>query len=125
MDTKTDNTTPADQKLTDSQFRSLHRWFDEVAKELRKEGKTMNAVLEAIKRNNYIAEMPVSKEAVKSIAKMFMEATIGKTSTLELSKKEDIDIVLDTMTKFFGQEMGVGLPPFPSLEAQALLNEEL
>ena len=117
MNTKTDNPTPED-KITEAQFRSIHKWFGDVAKELRKEGKTMSVVLEAIKRNNYIAEMPVSKEAVKSIAKMFMEATIGKTSTLELSKKEDIDIVLDTMTKFFGQDMGVGLPPFPSHEIE-------
>jgi hypothetical protein len=112
---ETDNPTQ-EPKITEAQFRSIHKWFGDVAKELRKEGKTMHAVLEAIKRNDYIAEMPVSKEAVKSVAKMFMEATIGKNSTLELSKKEDIDILLDTMTKFFGQEMGVTLPPFPSME---------
>ena len=112
-----------DQKITPAQFRSIHKWFGEVAKELRKEGKTMYAVLEAIKKSNYIVEMPVSKEAVKSIAKIFMEATIGKTSTLELSKKEDIDIVVDTMTKFFGQEMGVGLPSFPSWEVRSLEEE--
>lgn len=105
--------TPFEEKRrTISQNRALHLWYEQLAKTLNEEGKSMQMVL-----NKFVVDAPVTKNSVKELIwRPLQEALLGKISTTELLKKEEIDQVYEALVKFFGQELEVQVPPFPSQE---------
>ena len=104
------NTTPEPEKLTKAQFDSLHLWFELLAQELQNRGLTMNGFI----------KYPINptKESVKQlIFKPILEATFGKKSTKELSKKREIDNCIDSIVVMFADmKSDIVVPNFPSQE---------
>jgi len=98
-------------KRTEQQNRALYLWLELVAQTLRENGQDMQTVLKHAK----VSIMP-TKESVKvMIFRPIMEAMFSKKSTTELSKQQEIDKVVDVITRHFG-ERGISIPPFPSIE---------
>ena len=95
---------------TDSQNNALHLYLSNIAKELEKEGHTMQDVVKAIKTAEVIPTTLGLKEVVwKPIQRIMFD----KTSTTELSKQGEIDRIYDVANKFFGENFHV-YAPFPS-----------
>jgi len=91
------------------QNKSIHLWLTWIADELRKQGQTMQNVLERIKR----AEIEPTMEALKEVVwKPYQKSAFGKKSSTELTKSE-VTTVYDGLNKFFGQEFEIHIP-FPS-----------
>ena len=107
--------TPGEERLTDSQFRALHLWFKMLAETLRADGHDMRKSLD-------YPILPTPTSVKEMIFKPILLATFGKKSTKELAKQKEIDDCFDIINKLFG-EMGIVIPPFPSLET-LLLEEE-
>jgi len=55
---------------------------------------------------------PTMSNVKEIIWKEIQKVVLGKASTTELSKQEDIDAVYDVMNKWLGQEFGLHIP-FP------------
>ena len=101
-----------EEKLSRQQMKSLNFWCGQISTVLRREGMTMNKVIEIMK--NF--ELPPTKEVVKELVfKPIMTALFKKTSTTELCRKKEIDDNSQTMIMNFGK-WGITLPPFPSEE---------
>lgn len=106
------------ERRTDQQNRALHLWFEQLAKVLNDEGKSMSVILQ-----KFVLDIPASKYSVKELLwKPLQSAMYGKESTTELLKKEEIDKVYDALCKFMGEEIQVQVPPFPSVE-ENIFNE--
>jgi hypothetical protein len=108
-----------DTKRTDAQNRALHLWFQLLADELNREGKSMSLVLQ-----KFILDAPATKFTIKELVwRPLQESLYGKHSTCELLKKEEIDKIYDTLVKFFAEELEVSCPPFPSLEGESFVEK--
>lgn len=91
------------------QNRALHKYFTHISDELNDHG------LNIMKTLRSDAEIPWSPELVKALIwKPIMKAQTGKDSTTKLNTK-DIDAVLDTLTKYMGEKLGLTVE-FPSIE---------
>ena len=108
---ETNNESQTQEILTQAQFRALHLWFEQTAKEMRDNGITMTAVL-----SRFVLEVPTTKESIKEMWKILQESLTGKKSTKELLKKEEIDQIYMALVKFFAEQFELELPPFPSYE---------
>lgn len=109
-----------EEKRTDNQNRALHLFFEQLAEEMQRNEITMTAVLQ-----KFILDAPATKYGVKEyLWKPLQLAMLGKESTRELLKKEEIDQVYDSLNKFFGETMHMTIPAFPSWE-NISLEEEL
>jgi hypothetical protein len=83
------------------------------------EGIDMKNAMEVVKS----FDSPVTAYGVKEyIWRPIQTAIIGKKSTTQLNKQEDIDKVYETICKVFG-EMGIKVPPFPSYEELSYKND--
>jgi len=93
---------------TVAQNAALHKWCEQIAYTLNKEGLKMTGLF-----NNDIdwTMLLVKEQIVKSILKK----TLNINSTTKLMKK-DIDGLVMYLTKAFGERFGVQMPPFPSRE---------
>lgn len=95
------------------QNKALHKYFANIADELNSHG------LSIMKTLRSDAEVQWSPSLVKELIwRPVMKAQLQKTSTTEMTTKE-IDEVLDTLTKYFGEKHGLSIN-FPSIEV--LLN---
>jgi hypothetical protein len=104
-----------DKQRTLKQNQALHLFFTYIADELTTHGLDMRKTLKPT------VEIPWSGKSVKEyIWRPVMKAQLGKSSTTEMTTKE-IDQVLDTLTKHFGEKFGITLT-FPSVES--LINEQ-
>lgn len=98
---------------TEQQNRALHKYFELVADALNSAGFSVQKVL----REHTKIEMPWTKEGVKEILwRTVQKRLLGKTSTTELSKQEDIDKVYDVVNRFLAEHLKVENIPFPSHE---------
>ena len=96
------------QNRTEKQNRALHLYFELIAEKLNDAGLDMRLVLPRM------ADIPWSRLTVKELLwRPLQEAQLKKQSTTELETK-DIDLVLDTFTRFLAT-MGVQVD-FPSEE---------
>lgn len=101
-----------EERRTKQQNRALHVWYKQVADELNSEGKGMSVILK-----KFVLDCPATDYLIKEMLwRPLQEAMFGKHSTTELLKKHEIDQIYDALNKFFGEELHISLPPFPSLE---------
>lgn len=83
------------KKRTERQNRSIHVYFEEVARELNDRGIDMRVLV----KNLQVAH---TKDSVKVIWKAIGEAKYGKKSTTQLTSKE-IDEVYDEFNKLLSE----------------------
>lgn len=97
---------PQGSPRTAKQNGSLHLWFNLIEKEAENQGITQNMLIK------HTTQLKVTSEWLKSACKQLIGALWGYTSTTQLKKQGDIDIVIDHMTDWMSKEMEV--PAFPS-----------
>ena len=90
------------QERTLPQNNSLHLWFSLIADELNQAGYTVQLVLK--EKVDLDWDGSKVKELLWRPAQI---AILGKGSTKELSKTEDIDKVYDHLTRHLGEKFGV------------------
>tara|TARA_R110000796_G_C14299589_1_gene405059 strand:- start:7 stop:324 length:318 start_codon:yes stop_codon:yes gene_type:complete len=99
---------------TDRQRNAIHLWFDQVAKTLNDSSIDKVVVIEAL--NTRGLDMQWTGESFKSdVYKPVYQKVTAQESTEEASTT-DHDICYHGLVKYFGQEFGVQLPPWPSNE---------
>src|SRR3990167_10868598 len=109
METK--NHPPDNANLTRQQQNALHLFYELLSKEFQKEGITMTTVL-----SKFVIDTPATKYTVKELMwKPLQLALTGKESTTKLLKKEEIDLVYESINKFTSENWGIHIP-FPSQE---------
>jgi len=98
---------------TQAQNRSLHLFFTQLSQVIQESGYSVQEVLAQA------MDMEWTSYRVKSILwANSQKKLLGKESTTELKKQEDIDVVYDHLNRFLGSEpFFIEVPPFPS-EAQ-------
>ena len=97
------------KKRTSQQNRALHLYFTMVAQALNDAGYSIEQVL-----SNFTMELDWSPDSVKSILwRTAQKRLLGKHSTTELSKQEEIDKVYEGMNRFLAK-LGIEHIPFPS-----------
>lgn len=92
---------------TDAQNKALHVWFKLIATALNDAGLTVQETLKHqmdIEWNEHRVKELIWRQAQKKI--------LGKTSTTELEKQMDIDLVYETINRWLAS-MGVENVPFP------------
>jgi hypothetical protein len=95
---------------TTSQNKSLHRWFRQIADKGNESGIGLRCLMDNIR----VEDWPLTEENVKDTFKVVMGACYpDKSSTTELSTAEMAHLV-EIWIKFFGERIGLELPPFPS-----------
>lgn len=95
-------------RRSDQQNRALHLWLTMLATELNAAGYTVQAVLK--QKIDVDWDMEKCKELLWRPAQ---EAILGKKSTRDLSKLEDIDKVYDHLCRHLGEKFGLQVPEFP------------
>lgn len=106
-------------RLTRTQQNALHLWFELVAEELNAGGFTVQLVLKQkmdIDWNKSLVKEILWREAQKVI--------LGKESTTELKKTEDIDKVFDHLNRHLGEKFWVHVP-FPSEQEMIKYNSKM
>lgn len=99
------------KQRTSQQNKSLHKWFELVSAQLNDAGITVQLLLKER------VELPVTPEVVKELLwRPAQRALLGKQSTTELSKQEDIDLVYDTLNRHLATRFHLENIPFPSHE---------
>lgn len=102
------NWTGTAHKLTRQQQKSLHKYFELLARELNNSGITIQKFI------TYSIELNWTKNSVKEIIwRPLQEHITGKKSTTELDKITEIDEIFDTINKHIGTTWGLYVP-FPS-----------
>ena len=97
-------------KRTPTQNNALHLWFELVAQALTEAGFTVKLVM-AEKM-----DIDFNKELVKELLwRPAQKAILGKQSTTELKKQQDIDKVFDHLNRHLGEKFWIHIP-FPSEE---------
>ena len=98
------------------QNNSIHKWLDDNAKLMKKEGITIKQLIQIILTTSF--EMYPTKDNLKEIIwRPIQIAMFSKVSTTELNTDE-IDPILEVFIKNVGQATGHEFTPFPSIEAQ-------
>lgn len=100
----------ATKQRTFSQNSALHLWFDLLANELNEAGYTVQLVLKEK------VDLDWDGSKVKELLwRPAQKAILGKNSTTELSKIEDIDKVFDHLNRHISERFGLSVQ-FPSQE---------
>lgn len=100
------------EKRTAQQNKALHKYLELVSEELNEAGLTVQAVLAPG------IELDWTPELVKEILwRRTQQMLLGKRSTTELNKQQEIDMIYDTINRLLSERFS-DLPyiPFPSLE---------
>ena len=95
-------------KRTLAQNRALHKWCEQIAYTLNKEGLKMTGLFD----NDIDWTMVLVKE---QIVKKVLFKTLNIKSTTKM-KRNDIDGLVMYITAAFGERFGIQIPPFPSRE---------
>jgi len=99
------------QKRTRQQNKALHLYFTKLAKAFNEEGIGMKVIL-----SKATFDAPATKYGMKEyIWRAVQEQMLGKRSTKDLLKLEEIEQVYDAVNKFVSENWGFTVP-FPSLE---------
>ena len=107
-----------DQQRTDSQNRSLHLWFRHVAKALNDAGIDQKATIDKLQTRGL--DIPWTDSAFKeNVWKPIYKAMSGNESTTD-ANRTDYNAEYMGLCKWFAQEFGVTLPPFPDRFSQAM-----
>lgn len=98
------------ESRTSQQNRALHKYFEVLAETLNESGLDMKVVLKPS------IQIDWTKDTIKEyLWRPIQYALLGKKSTTELLKKEDIDKVFDHLNRHLSEKFGV-LVEFPSIE---------
>jgi hypothetical protein len=99
-----------DELLTRQQRKSLELWVSQLSDALIIDGQDLRQTMTypIIPTRNAVREM---------IVKPVLYALTGYTSTKQIRKLKDLDILYDTICKALG-EKGISVPPFPSEEVK-------
>lgn len=97
------------KKRTNQQSKALHLYLTMVAEEMDRQGFTMQDVVKCITK---VEIRPTMHNVKEMIWREIQKAQLGKNSTTELSKQEDIDKVYDAMNKWLGHYFSIHIP-FP------------
>ena len=100
------------QKRTKTQNNALHLYLTQVAEALDREGHTMQDVIKCITK---VEIRPTMHNVKEIIWREIQKAQLGKESTTDLNKQEDIDKVYDAMNKWLGHYFSIHIP-FPNDE---------
>ena len=94
---------------TEQQNRALHLFFHQLAEHLNNSNLTVQTVVkEAI-------EIDWTDKLVKELLwRRAQQAILGKDSTTELAKLEDIDRVYDHLVRHLGEKFGLEIPAWPN-----------
>ena len=106
------DTTPT---RTDNQNAAYWVWLTQIEREAENAGITFDQVV------GHTHQLRVTKENVHELVKQLMKALWGTTSTRELKKVGQIEIIEQHLADLFSK-VGLELPPFPSREQE---NNEL
>ena len=88
---------------------ALHLWFDQLAEVLNASGFSVQKVL------SKKMDMDWTKESVKELLWRSAQIAITqKTSTTELDKVNEIDLIYDHLCRHLGEKFGIETPPFPN-----------
>ncbi len=100
-----------EQPRTEQQNKAMHLYFEQVAQALNDAGLSIEQVLQ-----NFTMELNWNKDSVKEILwRTAQKRIVGKHSTTELNKREDITRVYEAVNRFLAK-LGIHVP-FPSMEA--------
>jgi len=99
---------------TNSQNRSLHLWLSMIEHEAENQGVTWDKLIK------HTSQLRVTSEALKSAIKQLIKALWGHTSTTQIKKTEQLNIVIDHVTDWLSKEMEV--PAFPCDEEKQKLD---
>ena len=90
---------------TSQQNKSLHKFCEEVAKELNSKGVNIQLFLK------HAVDLDWTKSSVKELIwRPIQQALVNKGSTTELDKVNDIDIIYDHICRHLGINFGVHVP---------------
>lgn len=98
---------------TGSQNNALHLWFSQIADECRDVGIDSKILF------SKTMHVEVTPDIIKGMWKVLQNAYYKKKSTTELKKTGEIDKLQDHFIRFFGEQHGITLPPFPSNDIKA------
>lgn len=96
---------------TDTQSDSLFLWFTMIEKEAENAGITWNELV------GHTHQLRITKEGLHVMCKQLMKALWGTTSTKQLKKIGQIEILEQHFVDLFSK-VGLELPPFPSKEQE-------
>lgn len=99
-------------EVTKSQFDSLHLWLSMIEHEAENQGVTQDMLI------RHTTQLRVTKEWLKSAIKQLINVLWGHTSTKQIKKNEQLNIVIDHVTVWLSKEMEV--PSFPIDEKKHL-----
>ena len=97
---------PTGTKRTDQQHKAWFLWLSMIEREAENAGITFDNVIQ------HTHQLRVTRENLHEIGKQLQKALWGTTSTKELEKVGQIDILVDHFTDLFAK-VGLELPPFP------------
>lgn len=93
---------------TPSQNSALHLWLNMIEHEAENQGVTWDILIK------HTSQLRVTSEGLKGAIKQLIKALWGHTSTTQIKKTEQLNIVIDHVTDWLSKEMEV--PAFPSNE---------
>lgn len=105
------NIEPTGKPRTQAQHNSLFLWFSMIEKEAENAGITWNQLV------GHTHQLRITKENLHAMCKQLMQALWGTTSTRELKKIGQIEILEQHFVDLFSK-VGLELPPFPSREPE-------
>lgn len=97
------DTTPT---RTPSQSNALFLWYSMIERECENAGITWNQLV------GHTHQLRITKEGLHQMGKQLQKALWGTTSTKELKKTEQLDILQEHFIDLFSK-VGLTLPPFP------------
>ena len=99
-----------DEQRTLQQNKALHKFFELLANELNEAGLDMRKILKPE------IDIPWTTISVKNFLwRPIQEVMLGKHSTTELDKLQEIDKIYETLNRFLGEKWGLHVE-FPSIE---------
>lgn len=95
-------------KRTNQQNAAFHLWLNMIEREAENQGVTWDMLI------RHTSQLRVTSEGLKSAVKQLIKALWGYSSTTQLQKTGDLDVVIDHLTDWLSKEMEV--PSFPHEE---------
>lgn len=99
---------------TPSQNSALHLWLNMIEHEAENQGVTWDKLIK------HTSQLRVTSEALKAAVKQLIKALWGYTSTTQIKKIGQLDVVIDHVTDWLSKEMEV--PAFPCDEEKHRLD---
>jgi hypothetical protein len=98
---------------TQAQHNALFLWYSMIEKMAENEGITWNQLV------GKTHQLRITTEGLHVMGKQLQKALWGTTSTKELKKTEQIDVLVDHFVDLFSK-VGLVLPPFPHEEQKSI-----